>query len=70
MTNSERISAEVQRINEDRERELSAAIRKHIQDIEATTKSIASMQARLVELRKSLSELSYQPMNAAEILGA
>ena len=69
MNQQERISETIAEMNRDREREAATKTRKAIENITSINAQIRALQASLVKAREELASITYEPVNAADIVG-
>lgn len=69
MTNQERISREIERMNEEREQQAQANIRQCLAGIVAQQALVKVAQAKIAELKKALADITVEPVLASDIVG-
>jgi hypothetical protein len=68
MTNSERISMEIERMNAERERQAQANVGQIIGQIVAQQGIVKAANAKIAELRVQLAGVSVEPVIASDVI--
>lgn len=70
MSTESLVTKELERMNEEREDDARHQVRTILDEIVKHQAKIKAAQKRVKELQEMLTKVSYEPLNAAEVLGS